>query len=221
MIDGKSVASYVYLEFGSKNNQGGYASLNLQNKVVRQHERDSPRCHVKILDKYLAVIPPDAKENDVFYLKPLSRLPSNPSLPWFTKSPIGKNRLSEMLKEMCKDAGISGNFTNHSLRAYGASTLFQAGCNEKLSQQRTGHRSIDVLRQYERTSHSQLLDVSNVMSGEKSTGKKEIVSSTVTEKSSSVVNTSPTIVLSGCNFTGCSLNFTDGAVGQAKRDHVI
>ena len=71
MIDGKSVTSYVYSEFGSKNNQGGYASLNLQNKVVRQHERDSPRCHVKILDKYLAAIPPDAKENDVFYLKHL------------------------------------------------------------------------------------------------------------------------------------------------------
>ena len=126
-----------------------------------------------------------------------------------------------MLKEICKDAGISGNFTNHSLRVYDASTLFQAGCNEILIQQRTGHRSIDVLRQYEHTSHSKLLDVSNVMSGEKSTGKKEIVSSTVTKKSSSVVNTSPTIVLSGCNFTGCSLNFTDGAVGQAKRDHVI
>ena len=48
--------------------------------------------------------------------------------------------------------------------------------------------------------------------------KKEIILSTVTEKSSSVVNTSPTIVLNGCNFTGCSLNFTGGAVGQAKRD---
>lgn len=33
-----------------------------------------------------------------------------------------------------------------------------------------------------------------------------------------MVNTSPTIVLSGCNFTGYSLNFTSSAVGQAKRD---
>lgn len=32
MIDGKSVESYVYCEFGSKNNQGGCASLNLQTK---------------------------------------------------------------------------------------------------------------------------------------------------------------------------------------------
>ena len=62
MIDGKSVGSYVYCEFGSKNNQGGYTSLNLQNKIVRQHESTSPRCHVKILDKYLAVVPPDVKK---------------------------------------------------------------------------------------------------------------------------------------------------------------
>ena len=88
------------------------------------------RCHVKILDKYLAVIPPDAKENDVFYLKPVSKLSADPSSPWFTKSPIGKNRLGEMLKEMCRDAGIVGNYTNHSLRAYDATTLFQGGCSE-------------------------------------------------------------------------------------------
>ena len=124
MIDGKSVGSYVYCEFGSKNKQGGYTSLNLQNKIVRQHESISPRCHVKI-----------------FYLK-LSDVLSSP---WFTKSPIGKNRLSEMLKEMCREAGISGNFTNHSLRAYGATTLFQGGCSEKLIQQRTRYRSIEAL----------------------------------------------------------------------------
>ena len=31
-------------------------------------------------------------------------------------------------------AGITGNFTNHSLRAYGATTLFQSGVSEKLIQ---------------------------------------------------------------------------------------
>ena len=81
MVDGKSVGSYVYCEYGSKNNQGGFASLSLQKKVVRQHESTSSRCHVRILDKYLALIPHDAKENDVFYLKPVSKLPADPSSP--------------------------------------------------------------------------------------------------------------------------------------------
>ena len=120
-----------------------------------------------------------------------------------------------MLKEMCRDAGIAGNYTNHSLRAYGATTLFQAGCSEKLIQQRTGHRSLEALRQYERTSQSQLLDVSDVMAGVKCIQEKQSMSSTVTEKSSLVVNTSPTIVLSGCNFTGCSVNFVGG---ETKRE---
>ena len=97
---------------------------------------------------------------------------------------------------MCRDAGIAGNYTNHSLCVYGATTLFQAGCSEKLIQQRTGHRSLEALRQYEHTSQSQLLGVSDVMAGVKSTQQKQSMSSTVTKKSSLVVNTSPTIALS-------------------------
>ena len=58
------------------------------------------------------------------------------------------------------------------------------------------------------------------MAGIKSTQQKQSMSSTVTEKSSLVVNTSLTIVLSECNFTGCSINFVGGAVGQTKREVV-
>ena len=35
---------------------------------------------------------------------------------------------------------------------YGATTLYNANIPEKLIQERTGHRSIKALRQYERTS---------------------------------------------------------------------
>ena len=50
----------------------------------------------------------------------------------------------------------------------GATTLFQSGVSEKLIQQRTGHRLTYALRQYERTSESQLVEVSNILSGEQS-----------------------------------------------------
>ena len=62
-----------------------------------------------------------------------------------------------MMKEMCSQAGLSTEFTNYSLRAYGATSLFQAKVPEKLIQQRTGHKSPKALRQYERTSDCQLL----------------------------------------------------------------
>ena len=89
----------------------------------------------------------------------------NPSAPWFRTVLIRKNTLGKMMKNMCKNAGISGGYTNHSLRAYGATTLFQAQVPETLIQQRTGHGSLDALRQYKRTSAAQLLDVSNIISG--------------------------------------------------------
>ena len=65
---------------------------------------------------------------------------------------------------MCQKAGLH-KYTNHSLRAYGTSTLFQASVPEKLIQQRTGHRSLEALRQYELTTTVQLVDVSNIMVG--------------------------------------------------------
>ena len=80
-VSGKEVAQYVYTEHGSKNNQGGFASLNLTNKTVCQHEIDSERCHVKLLDLYFEKPPCNAKEKDVFYLRALPGIPSDPSQP--------------------------------------------------------------------------------------------------------------------------------------------
>ena len=60
-----------------------------------------------------------------------------------------------MMKTTCEEVEISGNKTNHSLRAYAASELFNAGVAEKVIQDRTGHRSLDGLRKYERISEKQ------------------------------------------------------------------
>ena len=92
IVEGKSVGVYEYHEFGSKNRQGGFNNLNVENKVVKQFENtsDSGICHVKILDKYLQKIPADAKEADVFYLTPVSK-PTDASTSWYTRIPVGKN----------------------------------------------------------------------------------------------------------------------------------
>ena len=36
---------------------------------------------------------------------------------WFERSTIGDNLLQNRFKEMCKEAGLVGNFTDHSIRA--------------------------------------------------------------------------------------------------------
>ena len=77
VISGKIVNEYVNIEYGSKNNQGGFSSLNLSNKIVHQYEIDSERCHVKLFDLYLQKLPPDANDKNAFYFRPLTDIPSN------------------------------------------------------------------------------------------------------------------------------------------------
>ena len=126
-VGGENVSCYTYREFGSKNCQGGFSSLN---------SSGSGPCHVKILDIYLSKLPTKARENDVFYLTPLPKRLLNGTKPWYTITSVGKNKLNGLLKEMCAEAELS---SNHSLRAYRATTLFQAEIPEKLIQMRMGH----------------------------------------------------------------------------------
>lgn len=100
------------------NHQGGFNSLIVKNKVVKQYENMSNP--VKMLDKDFEFLPKEARCNDVSYLTPLSKMPTEPGKSWFTKTPVGRNCLNWMLKEMCKKAEIDGKFTNHSLRTYGS-----------------------------------------------------------------------------------------------------
>ena len=69
-------------------------------------------------------------------------MPKNPEDPWFIATPVGKNTLSNMVREMCQEAGIEGEKSNHSLRVAGTSSLFAAGVPEKIIQGRTGHVSL-------------------------------------------------------------------------------
>ena len=48
----------------------------------------------------------------------------------FFASPIGEHKLGGMMKDMFTEIGISGK-CNHSLRATGASILFEANVPEK------------------------------------------------------------------------------------------
>ena len=69
-----------------------------------------------------------------------------------------------MLKKMCSDVNIHGNFTNHNLRATSATLLFNAGVPESIIQKRTGHKSLDALRTYERVTPAQEQAVSQILS---------------------------------------------------------
>ena len=58
-----------------------------------------------------------------FYFRPLSQVPTDPKLPWYAPVPIEKDTLRNKVSNMCKQAGVSGNKTNHSLRATSATQI--------------------------------------------------------------------------------------------------
>ena len=156
---------YIYTEYTSKNRCGSLGQLRVINKsvpVVANCDAGD-RCLVKILDVYLSKLPVSSKERDLFYMQPHCKIPDDPSAPWFKNQPIGKNTLGTMVKEMCQEAGIHGK-TNHSLRATGATEMYVAGVPEKIIQERTGHRSLDGLRSYERSTLEQHQTVSKIAS---------------------------------------------------------
>ena len=78
--------------------------------------------------------------------------------PWYTLTPVGRNTLSTMVKNICTDAGVGGNKTNHSLRATGTTALFTDGVPEKVIQQRSGHLSLQGMRRSPVNSNKPLIE---------------------------------------------------------------
>ena len=156
----------MYYENVSKNRNGSFKQLRVKNKTVPLYPISEAgiRCPVHILDTYISKLPQEAKEKDLFYVRPLQQLVHDLNKPWYSSIPLGKHTLHSKLKTMCSLAGIKGHKTNHSLRATAATEMFRHGAPEKLIQERTGHRSIEALRTYERLDEMQHRAASSILS---------------------------------------------------------
>lgn len=114
------------------------------------------------------------------------------------------------MKEVCLEGGVGGRKSNHSLRATGASNMYQAGVPEKLIQERTGHLSTDGVRHYKRTTLGQQRAVSQVLScSSGSTYQKQLSLQTSSRAVPVSVQppdpmrhfSAPQMSFSGCNVT--------------------
>ena len=84
-----------------------------------------------LLDVYRSKLPQWALDNDVFDVRHCKKVPLGPSLPWYEKVPVGREKLRKFVEDMCKEAGIAEKKTNHSLQATGATAMFRANIPEK------------------------------------------------------------------------------------------
>lgn len=182
---GKDSTGAEYLEYtqdATKNNQGGLREHRIKPKVVRAYKVESNRCIVTIYKKYMSLCP--SPRPVAFYLKELKNI--SPTC-WYTKVPIGVHTLENTVKSLCAEAGLCGNFTNHSLRATSATRLYQHGVDEQLIQEVTGHRS-SAVRAYKRTNDAMKRNISAVLSGEDMSVSKKQCSSTSAKPINITVN---------------------------------
>ena len=111
---------------------------------------------------------------------------------WFERTPIGHNLLQNRFKEMCKQAGLVGDFTNHSIRATAVTRMYESGLTEKMIMKRSGHRSTDGVRAYQREDASAQIKVSNALTSSSSlvasTEKSLISIITISEDDRLLVN---------------------------------
>lgn len=166
------------------------------------------------MDLYYSKLPQRAFENDVFFVQPLETIPSDPTKPWYTCTPVGKNTLENKLKKMCSLAGIEGRVTNHSLHAMSVTQMYESGIPEKVIQERTGHKSLEALRVYERTNAQQHETVSMVLSAPHSRAYNEQVQisrqhSTISTVELNQTCTSQNVSISLNNLLGCTININN------------
>ena len=209
----KNPDRYIYTENYSKNRSGTFDQLHIQKKVVPvictcTTTRKS-KCHVHLLDLYISKLPSTILESkSLFYLRPLQNVPSDQAAPWYTTTPVGRNTLSLMIRNMCHDIGISGKKTNHSLRATSVTKMFQAQVPEKIIQERTGHRSLAPLRMYERTTEEQHKAASTILSS----SFEQTFQQTLNTPQAPFQNSAPGQPSFNYNMTACTVNILQAPI---------
>ena len=158
MKDGKRVLRYT--EDTSKANQGGLKHKHITGKVVDAFENSTfpQRCVIRLYEIYMQHRPPNCSP---FYLRPL-QCPASPI--WYSSQPCGRHKLSGIVSGICKQGGLPGFRSNHSLRASSATRMYDAGVDEQLICEVTGHRS-NAVRNYKRTTTEQKQKISKVIQG--------------------------------------------------------
>ena len=160
----EEVQCLVYTEdCVTKTNDGGLKDMHKEHKVVWVYpSKNSERCPVRIIDKYVSLLPPvEENRKPNFYLRSLERFTS---CQWYGEQVVGLGTLHKIMTSISERQGLDGFFTNHSLRHSGTTRLFQVGVECKLIKEFTGHRS-DAIDAYQVTSDAQRQMLSEVIAG--------------------------------------------------------
>ena len=111
-------------ERGSKTRQGDGHCRAFNPKA---YATENEHCPVRLYLKFASHRPEEMKRPKAPFFLAINhkRKPADPV--WYSRAPLGKNKIGEFLMKAAKTAGLPGNVTNHSVRK----TAFQ-GWMQKL-----------------------------------------------------------------------------------------
>ena len=136
---------YEYAACETQKNHSGRSLASTYKPQGRMYAQpDDPLCPVSAMDMYLSLLNP---ELPCLWQKPNDQKTDKNS-PWFCKMPLGHNSLSNMMKRMSKDAGLSQIYTNHCTRATVSKALGDANFDRSDIIKITGHRDTRSLDTY-------------------------------------------------------------------------
>ncbi len=159
MIDG--VRHLIYNEdLGTKTNHGGLKhKQNPVKEVIIFPQPNRARCPVAIFYLYHCKIPLKRK-TEALYLHPCKNYSPDS---WYEDHPIGVNALKTTVKRMCEKVRLERHYSNHSLCETSATRMYQAGIEEQVVTEVTGHRSLAV-HCYKKTGLEQKRKASHTLS---------------------------------------------------------
>ena len=145
----------IYLRYTEdidlKTNKDGIKHKKIEAKTVDLYAIDRPeRCPLRVILKYMSLLP-KTRTCTAFYLQPRKKYFGKA---WYLNRPAGINKLRNVVSDICRDTGLPGHYTNHTLRSGAATKMYQHDLDEQLIMEVTGHRSLAV-RFYKRTSERQ------------------------------------------------------------------
>ena len=220
---GANDGEYVEMSISEKkkNHQGGLGD-KADESDPKMFTTGMSNCPLKYFKKFLSVLNPN--QAALFQQPKRNFFPSDKI--WFENSPIGVNKLDNMMKAISLAASLSKVYTNHCVRSTTISALVEAGIPIHRIMQTSGHRSEGSVKSYcDRQSLEKYKESSNILArvGHDSTPKESTSGAVVavnnienlTQNSQShniqnVVanfNHSPTLnFLSRAEFKDCQIN---------------
>ena len=145
----------------SKNHPGGLGDVSSTEKEARMYETDQPIDGYKALALYLEKVNP----NCLALFQYPARSWQTTNTVWFENRPLGVKKIAKMMTEISQAAGLSKNYTNHSVRATAITVWSNAGIPNRHIMAISGHRKEQSLVHYNaRTSSLQLRNCSDVLS---------------------------------------------------------